>query len=109
MMCLAAQIRKRIRITYLESCKVNDIVNVRMFSKDFVQLRLVCYVDAIVRRPSAGQQLNSIDDLIRRVVQVVDNDNLITGFNERKCCEGANIASASAQVRILAIPTWRQM
>jgi hypothetical protein len=82
--------------THLESSKMNDIVNVCIFCKDLVQSGFVCNVGAVQSRTGAGQQLNPVDYLVVRVVQVVDDDDLVSRLDESESGERANIAHTTA-------------
>jgi hypothetical protein len=64
-------------LAYLESCKVDDAVNVRVCCKDLAQCLLVGDVDLVEDWPFAADQLNAVQGYLRRVVQAVDNDNLV--------------------------------
>ena len=56
----------------------------------------------------AAQQLNAVQADFGRVVQAVDDDDLVAVLEEGEGCEGANVASAtvvkSCQSHILVSP-----
>jgi hypothetical protein len=51
--------------THLQSSEMDNAVNIRMRGKDLVKGRFIGDVDAVVCRPSAGQQLDTVDNFIR--------------------------------------------
>ena len=51
--------------SYLESCEVDDRVNIRMLVKDCVKSFLVCNVQLLKIRSLPADELNAIDDLCR--------------------------------------------
>jgi hypothetical protein len=67
---------------YLQGGKVDDIVNVRVLGKDLVQRGLVGDVALVEGGPLAADELDAVDHLGRRVVQVVDDDDLVVGLEE---------------------------
>ena len=69
---------------YLQCSKVDDIVNVRMLVEDSIQLLLVGDIAGVVLRSLARDELNAVDDLLGRVVRVVDNDHLVVGLKQRE-------------------------
>lgn len=81
----------------LQGGKVDDTVNVRVFGEDLVERLLVGNVDLVVFRLLSADKFYAIQNLGRRVVEVVDDDDLVVGFEERKGRKGANVASATRQ------------
>lgn len=49
------------RNTYLQSCKVDDAVDIRMRGEDLVQLYLICDVDFVELWSLAAKQLNAVE------------------------------------------------
>lgn len=80
---------------HLESGKVDDIVDVGVLGEDLVQGGLVGDVDLVEERTLARDQLDAVDDLLGRVVQVVDDDDLVVGLKQSKGGERANVAGAT--------------
>jgi hypothetical protein len=74
---------------------VDDTVDVRVLLEDIVEILLICDVDLIIVRLLAADELYSVQGFWRRVVEVVDNDNLVAGVQQRKDRKGANVASAA--------------
>lgn len=80
----------------LESGKVNHAVNLGVLVEDGVEALLVTDVDIVKVRALARQLLDAVDDVLKRVVQVVDNDDVVVGVEQGERREGANIAGSSA-------------
>lgn len=97
--------------SHLERGKVNDIVDIRMCLKHLVQLLLVGNVALVVLGPFAGDELDAIDTFLAAVVEVVDDDDLVVGFEEGKGGEGADIACASGGrgKRVCQFHFWRTL
>jgi hypothetical protein len=74
---------------------VDDIVNVRVLGEDLVQRGLVGDVALVEGGPLAADELDAIDHLGRRVVQVVDDDDLVVGLQKGERREGADVARAT--------------
>lgn len=81
--------------THLQGSEMNNAVNIGVRSEDFVKCNFIGDIDIVVDWTSASQQFNAADDFLRRVVLVVDNDNLITGLDEGDSGERANIAGST--------------
>ena len=86
-------------ISHLEGSKVNHAVNVGILLKDAVERSLVGDVKLDELGPLAADQLDAVDDLFGRVVQVVRDDDLVAGLEEGQGREGANVAGATARER----------
>lgn len=82
-------------MTYLQSGKVDNAVNVGVISEHLLERRRVRDVDLDELRALPADQFNAIDHLSGRIVQVVRNDNLVARLEQRKGCEGANVAGAT--------------
>lgn len=72
-----------------------------MCSEDLVELFLVCDIASIKFRTFSTNQFNAIDDFGRGVVEIVDNNDFVAGFEECKGGERTNVASSA--VMILAL------
>lgn len=84
---------------YLESSKVDHAVNVGVLAEDLVQGSLVGDVDIVELGALAADELDAIDDFLGGVVDVVDDDDLVTSLEKRQRGEGANVASATVQCK----------
>lgn len=82
---------------YLESGEVDDIVNVWVLGEDLVQRCFVCNITFVKGGSLAADELDAVDDFWRRVVEIVDDDDLVVCLKQGKCCEGANVACATAR------------
>lgn len=78
---------------------MNHAVNVWVLLKDAVKRSLVGDVELDKLGPLAADQLDAVDDLFGRVVQVVSDDYLVAGLEEGESREGANVAGTTAASR----------
>lgn len=76
---------------YLECSKVNHVVNIRVVAKDLVQSLFIVDVDLVEHGALAADELYPVHHFFRGVAQIVDNDNLVIGFQKRQRCERTNI------------------
>lgn len=72
------------------------IVDVRVLVKHRIQLFLVRDVALVVLGPLSAYELDAVEDFVGRVVQVVDDDDFVVGFEECERGEGADVACAAA-------------
>ena len=86
----------RIWCKYLESSKVDNAVNVRVGLEHLVEAIFLGDIELDEFGLLAGDQLNTLEGLGRRVVQVVSDDDLVTGLEEGESGERANVARATA-------------
>lgn len=78
---------------------MNHAVNVRVLLKDAVKGSLVGDVELDKLGPLAADQLDAVDNLFGRVVQVVSDDDLVAGLEKGEGREGANVAGTTAALR----------
>jgi len=83
---------------HLQSRKVYDTVDIRVHLKHLIQLLLIRDVALYVLGLLAADQLYPVDDFGRGVVQVVNDDDLVVGFEQGEGSEGADVACAAATV-----------
>lgn len=55
-------------------------------------------------RALAANQLDAIESDFGRVVEIVDDDNVIASFEKGQRCEGADVARATVPITMLADP-----
>lgn len=79
---------------------MDDAVNIRMVLKNLVEGAIVGDIELVKLRSLAANQLNPIDGLFRRIVQVVGNDDLVPGFQQGEGGERSNVSGASARICI---------
>ena len=79
----------------LQRGKVDDIVNVWVLIKDLVEGSFIGDVALVKGRSLAADELDSVDDFGGRVVEVVDNNDLVVCFEEGEGREGANVAGTT--------------
>lgn len=82
--------------TRLERSKVDDAVDGGVLGKDLVQRLLVGDVDLVKVGAAAGQQLDPVNRNLGRVVEAVDNDDIVAGVEQGQSREGADVARATA-------------
>jgi len=70
-------------------------VNVWMRLEDLVKVLFFPDVNVEVFGPLAAEKLNTIDDFIRSIIEVVHNHDLVVGLQQRESGEGANVAASS--------------
>ena len=74
---------------------MNDIVNVWVLLEDLVECSFVGDVRLVEGWSLAADELNAIDDFRRRVVEIVNDDDLVVSLKKSESCEGANVARAT--------------
>ena len=87
----------------LQGSKVNNIVDVGVFSKDVLEGLLVGDVGIVKDGSLAADGLDAVQDLLGRVVQVVDNDDLVVGLEQGEGCEAADVSGAT----VATVSAWR--
>jgi hypothetical protein len=86
---------------HLESGKVDDIVNVGVLGEHFVEASFVCDVAVVEGGSLAADELDAVDDFLRRVVEVVNDDDLVVCLKKCESCKGANVARTTAMSQSL--------
>jgi len=76
---------------------VNDTVNVWMLREHIVESFLIFDVKADKIWPLAANQFYTVEDLLRRIVEIVCDNDFVASFEKGKSGEGANITGASAK------------
>ena len=82
---------------------MNDIVNVWVLFEDLIERSFVGDVGLVEGWSLAADELNAIDDFRRRVVEIVDDDDLVVCLKKRESCEGANVACATRMKLAVAV------
>lgn len=85
------------RGTYLEGGKVDDAVNGRVRLEDGVKRRLVRHVGLVEEGPLAAEELDTVEGHDGRVVQAVDDNDVVPVLEEGERREGADVAGSSAR------------
>lgn len=83
---------------------MNDTVDFWVLRKHLVEGGFVGHVDLVEQGPLPTDQLNAIYRHLGRVVKVVDNDDIVVIFEQRKGGERPNVAGAT-----VSHPYQRQM
>jgi hypothetical protein len=87
----------------LQGSKVDDIVNVGVVGKDLFESLLVGNVGVVEDGSLAADGLDAVEDLLGRVVEVVDNDDLVVGLEQGEGCEAADVSGST----VASISAWR--
>ena len=66
---------------------MDDRVDLWVFREDVVQGLLVRNVHVVELRALSGDELDAVDDFLLRVVEVVDDDDIVVGLEQGKDCE----------------------
>lgn len=73
---------------------MNDRVNIGVFCKDSINRLFIGDIDLLKKWSLSANELDTVDDLARGVVEIVGQHDLISRIQQCKCRKGANIASA---------------
>ncbi|KAJ6444934.1 LOW QUALITY PROTEIN: putative quinone oxidoreductase [Purpureocillium lavendulum] len=79
----------------LDSFKVDDAVDGGVLGKDLVEALLVGDVDLVEGGPATAEKLDAVEGDLGRVVEAVDNDDIVAVLEEGEAREGANVAGAT--------------
>jgi hypothetical protein len=90
------------RVAYLESSKVDHAVNGRVLGKDLVDGLLVGNVELVEVGTAAADQLNAVEGNLGRVVEAVDNDDIVSVLEQSEGGEGTNVAGSAVKFGPLA-------
>lgn len=82
-------------LPYLQRGKVDDVVDVGMLLEHLVERGLILDVELVELGLLAADELNAVEDFLGRVVEVVDDDDLVASLQEGERCERANVAGAA--------------
>ena len=85
-------------LAYLEGCKMDDRVNLGVLVKDSVESLLVGQVNLVESGAASAELLDTVEDIFERVVEAVDDDNIVAVFEEGQGGEGANVAGATVMM-----------
>ena len=66
---------------------MDNAVNIRVGNEDLVEVRLVGDIDLCEFRSLSTDQFDAVDGLIGRIVEVVSNDDLVSGLKQSKGSE----------------------
>jgi hypothetical protein len=85
----------RWRGSYLEGGKVNDGVNGGVLGEYIVKGLLVGDVDLVELGAAAADELDAVQSDLGRVVEVVDDDDVVAVLKENQRRERANVARSA--------------
>jgi len=77
---------------------VNDAVNLRVRSEDAIECGLVGDVGLVENRALAADELDAVDGDLGRVVEVVNNHDIVAVLKKRERGKRPNVAGASGYV-----------
>ena len=75
---------------------MDNAVDGRVLLEDGIERRLIRYVGLIEEGPLAAEELDAVEGYDGRVVEAVDDDDIIAVLEEGEGREGADIAGSSA-------------
>lgn len=75
---------------------MDDAVDGGVLGEHLVKCLLVGDVDLVKVGAAAGQQLDPVNRNLGRVVETVDNDDIVAGVEQGQSREGADVARATA-------------
>jgi len=78
---------------------VDDAVNLGVLGKDVVERGLVGDIDLMEDGPAAAEQLDAVEGGDGRVVEVVDDDDLVAVLEQGQRREGANVSGSAVWFR----------
>lgn len=84
------------RNAHLESSKVDDAVDIRVFLEYGVELLLVGDVGLVKRGSLSRNELDAVEGDLGGVVEVIYNDDLVAVLQKSQRREGANVAGSTA-------------
>lgn len=74
---------------------MNHIIDIRVLAEDFRKASLVGDVDLVEVRSFSRDELDPVDAFLRRIVQVVDDDDLVVSFQQREDGEGTDVSCST--------------
>lgn len=74
---------------------MNNAVNVGVRLEDLVESGLVGHIDLSELGLLAGDQLNALESLVGRVVEVVCDNDLVASLEQSEGGEGANVTGTT--------------
>jgi hypothetical protein len=84
-----------VKSTNLEGSKVDDTVQIGVVPKDFVERLLVGDIDLSELWPLPANQFDAIQGFDGGIIQVIGNDDLVTGFEQGQGRERPDIARSA--------------
>lgn len=82
--------------TCLESCEVNHAVDLGVLLKDFVKSGIVGHVDLVECGALPTDELDAVNGNLRRVVEIVNDDDIITILEQSERGKRPNVTGATA-------------
>jgi hypothetical protein len=85
---------------------VDNIVNIRVLLEHLIQLLLIGDVQRVVLGPLAADELDTVEDLLGGVVEVVDDDDLVVGLEKGESGERADVAGTTGERNDVRAEQW---
>lgn len=89
---------QRVVCAHLQSCEVDHGVNLWVFLENFIQALCVRDINVVEGWLLSTDKLDTIEDLLRRIVQVIYNNHIVASNQKLQSSEGTDISSSSAVV-----------
>lgn len=86
---------KKSQFSDLQSSKVDHGVNLRMLLENPIQALLIGDIDVVEFGLLPADELDTVEDLLARVVQVIHDDNIVPSAQKFQRGEGTDISSSS--------------
>lgn len=87
--------RQRRAQSNLEGGKVHDGIDVGVLCEDVIESNPVGDVDLVECGSLSADEVHAIDGFLRRVVEIVDDHDVVAGDEQFERREGANVARSS--------------
>lgn len=85
---------------YLERSEMYDTVNVRIVIEDLVDCALIPDINVVEMRSLTAYQFDAVKSFFGRIVEVVEDHDIVVGLKQGKGSEGTNIAGAAGSRQI---------
>ncbi len=87
--------------SYLERSEMNDAIDVWMRIEDFVDGSLIPHVDIMKLRAFSADQFNAIERFLGRVVEIVEDYDVVVGLEQGKGSKGTNVAGPTVNEELV--------
>lgn len=74
---------------------MDHAVNIGVFLEDLVETGFLGDIDVVELWPLAADELDAVDDLFGRIIQIVCDHNFVVCLKEGECGERANVTTPS--------------
>lgn len=100
---------------YFQGGKVDNAVDSGRLLEDTVECGFIRHINLEELRPPATDELDSVESNDGRIVEVVNNDNIVAILEKNEGCKGANVSGSTAdhslstivpQIRSMMLAAW---